>query len=52
MLNYHAFHEVALKTPGAIIELGFLLTDGHVLANETDRMALGIVRGVRCFLEN
>lgn len=52
MLNYHAFHEVALKTPGAIIELGFLLTDGHVLANETDRMALGIVSGVRCFLEN
>lgn len=52
MENYHAFHEIQLETPGAIIELGFLLADGHILANETDRMAYGIVSGVRCFLEN
>jgi len=52
MENYHAFREIELQTPGAIIELGFLSTDGHILANETDRMAYGIVSGVRCFLEN
>jgi N-acetylmuramoyl-L-alanine amidase len=52
MENYHAFREIEWQTPGAIIELGFLLADGHVLANETDRMAYGITSGVRCFLEN
>jgi N-acetylmuramoyl-L-alanine amidase len=51
MENYHAFREIKLETPGVIIELGFLLADGHILANETDRMAYGIVSGVRCFLE-
>ena len=52
MENYHAFHEIKLQTPGVIIELGFLSVDGHILANETDRMAYGIVSGLRCFLEN
>jgi len=52
MENYHAFREIELETPAAIIELGFLLADGHILANETDRMAYGIVSGVRCFLED
>jgi N-acetylmuramoyl-L-alanine amidase len=52
MENYHAFREIELQTPGVIIELGFMLADGHILANETDRMVYGVTSGVRCFLED
>lgn len=51
MLNYYAFREVALETPVAIIELGFLQADRAVLDDRRYEMALGIANGIDCFLE-
>lgn len=51
MHEYHAFMEIAPQTPGAIIELGFMLSDRDILVNEPDRLAMGIVFGLLCFLE-
>lgn len=51
MHEYHAFMEIAPDTPGAIIELGFMLSDQWILVNEPDRLAAGIVAGLLCFLE-
>ena len=51
MHGYHAFRQIALETPGAIIELGFLLTDRQVLTRNPDRPAQGVVNALLCFLE-
>lgn len=51
MTRYHAFREIASSTPAAIIELGFLDADRHLLAEQPDRVAAGVVAGVLCFLE-
>jgi N-acetylmuramoyl-L-alanine amidase len=50
MLNYYAFRELALETPAAIIELGFLQADREVLDGRRYEMALGIANGIGCFL--
>jgi N-acetylmuramoyl-L-alanine amidase len=50
MHEYHAFMEIDPQTPGAIIELGFMLSDRDILVNEPDRLATGIVAGLLCFL--
>lgn len=50
MTNYHAFREISLETPAAIIELGFLNADRELLTNEPERAARGIVDGILCFL--
>ncbi|MFN2115722.1 MAG: N-acetylmuramoyl-L-alanine amidase [Anaerolineae bacterium] len=52
MLNYYAFRELALETPAAIVELGFLQADREVLDDMRYEMALGIANGVSCFLES
>jgi N-acetylmuramoyl-L-alanine amidase len=51
MWNYYAFREIAVETPAAIIELGFLLDDRSALENLRYEMALGIADGIACFLE-
>jgi N-acetylmuramoyl-L-alanine amidase len=51
MHGYHAFRQIALETPGAIIELGFMLADRRILTADPDRPAQGIVNALRCFLE-
>jgi N-acetylmuramoyl-L-alanine amidase len=51
MHGYHAFREIALQTPGAIIELGFMLADRRALTRDPGRPAQGIVNGLLCFLE-
>ncbi|MCX6028686.1 MAG: N-acetylmuramoyl-L-alanine amidase [Chloroflexi bacterium] len=50
MRGYHAFREIALATPAAIIEIGFLKADRDLLTKRPDRAAAGIVAGVECFL--
>jgi N-acetylmuramoyl-L-alanine amidase len=50
MTNYHAFREIALKTPAAIIELGFLKADRKLLTEQPQRAANGVVNGILCFL--
>jgi N-acetylmuramoyl-L-alanine amidase len=51
MHGYHAFRQIAIQTPGAIIELGFMLGDRRALTSNPDRLAQGIVNGLVCFLE-
>jgi N-acetylmuramoyl-L-alanine amidase len=52
MTQYHTFNEIAASTPGAIIEIGFLYLDRELLAEHPDVVALGIARGLLCYLRN
>ena len=49
MQEYHAFREIALTTPGAILEMGFLRED-QALLKQGDLPVKGIAEGIRCFL--
>ena len=51
MTDYHAFSEIDSRTPGAIIEMGFLGDDRALLVDEPELLARGIAAGVVCFLE-
>jgi N-acetylmuramoyl-L-alanine amidase len=51
MTKYHAFREINLYTPGAIIETGFLLDDRPWIVRRPHLVARGIAAGVTCFLE-
>lgn len=51
MHGYHAFRQIALETPAAIIELGFMLADRRALTHDPGRPAQGIVNALLCFLE-
>jgi N-acetylmuramoyl-L-alanine amidase len=50
MTEYHAFYEIAPETPAAIIEIGFMAADRHLLTKRQDRIAQGIVNGIKCFV--
>jgi len=52
MPEYHAFYEIAPETPAAIIEIGFMAADRNLLTRKSDRVALGIVNGIKCFMES
>ncbi|MEM6283543.1 MAG: N-acetylmuramoyl-L-alanine amidase [Chloroflexota bacterium] len=49
--DYHVFREIHPRTPGAIIELGFMLADRDLLVNQPDLLAVGITDGILCYLE-
>lgn len=51
MTDYHTFREIAVDTPAAIIELGFMRADRDILNEQPDLLAEGIVQGIMCFLE-
>jgi N-acetylmuramoyl-L-alanine amidase len=51
MRQYHAFRKIAPDTPGAIIEMGFMLDDRNILLYEQEKVARGVASGVICFLE-
>jgi N-acetylmuramoyl-L-alanine amidase len=51
MAQYHTFYEIDPRTPGAIIEVGFMLTDRWLLTSRADLVAQGIIDGIFCFLE-
>lgn len=51
MTQYHTFYEIDPQTPGAIIEVGFLLADQDLLLHHQDRVAQGIVEGILCYLK-
>lgn len=51
MTKYHAFYEIDVKTPAAIIETGFMYLDRDILTNHNDRVAQGIYNGIVCFLQ-
>ena len=50
MTKYHAFYEIDVKTPAAIIETGFMYLDRDILTHHNDRVAQGIYNGIICFL--
>jgi N-acetylmuramoyl-L-alanine amidase len=50
MTHYHALEEINPKSPGAIIELGFMGSDRAILGKR-DLLALGIADGVDGFLK-
>jgi N-acetylmuramoyl-L-alanine amidase len=52
MTSYHAFNEIHLDTPAAIIETGFLNLDRQFLTGSPELAARGIVNGVLCFINN
>lgn len=52
MTQYHNFRELAPETPGAIIEIGFLYLDRPLLTEHPEVVALGIARGILCYLRN
>lgn len=52
MTNYHAFWEIDKGTPGAIIEIGFMLEDRQILVSRPKVVARGIAAGIICFLED
>lgn len=51
MTQYHTFYEIDPNTPGAIIEVGFMLADRELLTQRPDLVAQGIIDGILCFLE-
>jgi N-acetylmuramoyl-L-alanine amidase len=51
MTQYHTFYEIDPNTPGAIIEVGFMLADRPLLTQRPDLVAQGIIDGILCFLE-
>jgi N-acetylmuramoyl-L-alanine amidase len=51
MARYHTFYEIDPNTPGAIIEVGFMLADRRLLTQRADLVAQGIIDGILCFLE-
>jgi N-acetylmuramoyl-L-alanine amidase len=51
MTQYHTFYEIDPNTPGAIIEVGFMLADRTLLTQRPDLVAQGIIDGILCFLE-
>jgi len=51
MTNYHAFREIASYTPGAIIEIGFMLEDRFLLEKNPKLVARGVASGILCFLK-
>jgi N-acetylmuramoyl-L-alanine amidase len=50
MTAYHTFYEIHPTTPGAIIEVGFMLADRTLLTERHDLVAQGIIDGILCFL--
>jgi len=52
MTSYHAFNEINIDTPAAIIETGFLNLDRQFLTENPELAARGIVDGILCFINN
>lgn len=52
MTQYHNFREISPGTVGAIVEVGFMNLDRELLQNSPDVVALGVARGILCYLRN
>lgn len=51
MAGYHAFQKISATTPGAIIEIGFMLGDRELITTRADLVARGIADGILCYLD-
>jgi N-acetylmuramoyl-L-alanine amidase len=52
MTSYHAFSEIDIDTPAAIIEIGFLNLDRQILTQNPDIIAAGVSNGILCYIYN
>jgi N-acetylmuramoyl-L-alanine amidase len=52
MTRYHAFRKIAVETPGAIVETGFMGGDWDLIGRQPAVVADGIVDGLVCFWED
>jgi N-acetylmuramoyl-L-alanine amidase len=52
MTQYHAFRRIALTTPAAILELGFLGGDGPLLTGSPQLVAKGVTDALLCFFDD
>ncbi len=52
MTRYHAFTEIDPNTTAGIIEIGFLNLDQEMLTSDPERLADGIVAGIKCYMNN
>ncbi len=52
MTSYHAFSEIDPLTTAAIIEVGFMNLDQDILTRKPEKLADGIIAGLRCYLNN
>lgn len=52
MQYYHAYREIAPRTPAAIIEVGFMNLDRDILVNNVSVVADGVADGVLCYVRN
>lgn len=50
MTHYHALNEIDPKSPGAIIELGFLGSEHELLKNHRPLLAEGVANGIDDFM--
>lgn len=50
MTHYHALNEIDPKSPGAIIELGFLGSEHELLKNRRPLLAEGVANGIDDFI--
>jgi N-acetylmuramoyl-L-alanine amidase len=50
MTDYHIFREIDLRTPGIILELGFMRDDRAILTENPDLLADAVVEGIQCYL--
>lgn len=51
MTHYHALNEIDPKSPGAIIELGFLGSEHELLKNRRPVLAEGVANGIDDFMQ-
>ena len=49
--SYHIFRDIDPETPAVRMEMGSLMSDRHILAENPDAAASGIAEGIICFLE-
>lgn len=52
MADYHAFREIHYSTPAVIMEVGYLKGDRTLLTAHADRVAQGILAGLKCYIYN
>ncbi len=50
MTDYHIFREIAIRTPGVILELGFMRDDRAILTEDPELLVDGVIDGVLCYL--
>ncbi len=52
MSQYHVWQKIHPLTPGAILEMGYMLADQDVLTEDPDLLARAIIDGILCFMDN